>query len=303
MGNNNLRISLLTVAIITVIGSALLASIMFTTTANATPDKTTTLDGMRAGGPFSMLRGFVASHFRHGFFDNQGLSGNVTITVEQAKTLVETSITSFKTGTPISFVKGWNVPVEDGKGVVISIPVGKISASNADQAKSIVDASLANGWKTGDPKLVRTIFSVPLIDSSGTVISNVNVNGVSGEIIRPQSKTLTVTSEQAKTIVSNAIKDLKIGDVKARGSIMAVGITYNDKVIMNIVLGKVNTPTSEAAIKTVQDSMANGWSAGEPKQLRFIYFVPINDANGNIIGNIGVDARTGTIAVGLPFHR
>ena len=303
MGNNNLRISLLTVAIITVIGSALLASVMFTATADATPERTTTLDGMRAGGPFSMLRGFVASHFRHGFLGNQGLSGNVTITVEQAKTLVETSIVSFKTGTPISFVRGWNVPIEDGKGIVISIPVAKISASNSDQAKSIVDASLAKGWKTGDPKLVRTLFNVPLIDSSGTVIGNVNVNGVSGEIIRQQSKTLTVSSEQAKTIASNAIKDLKVGEVKTRGSIMAVGITYNGKVIMNIFLGKVNTPTSEAAIKTVQDSMAKGWSAGEPKQLRFIYFVPINDANGNLIGSIGVDARTGTIAVGLPLHR
>jgi hypothetical protein len=110
---------------------------------------------------------------------------------------------------------------------------------------------------------------------------------------------VTVTSEQAKTIVSDAVKALQIGEVKDGGSVWMVSIKYNDKVVMTVLLGKLNTPTSGDAVKAVQDSMGRGWSAGEPKQHGFTYNVPIVDANGNPIGNIRVDGRTGDITGGF----
>jgi len=91
----------------------------------------------------------------------------------------------------------------------------------------------------------------------------------------------------------------QIGEVKDGGSIWMVSIKYNDKVVMTVVLGKLNTPTSGDAVKAVQDSMGRGWSAGEPKQHGFTYNVPIIDANGNAVGNIRVDGRTGDITAGF----
>jgi hypothetical protein len=108
-----------------------------------------------------------------------------------------------------------------------------------------------------------------------------------------------VTSEQAKTIVSDAVKAFQIGEVKDGGSVWMVSIKYNDKVVMTVLLGKLNTPTSGDALKAVQDSIGKGWNAGEPKQHGFTYNVPIVDANGNPIGNIRVDGRTGDITVGF----
>jgi hypothetical protein len=110
---------------------------------------------------------------------------------------------------------------------------------------------------------------------------------------------VTVTSEQAKTTVSDAVKALQISEVKDGGSVWMVSIKYNDNVVMNVLLGKVNTPTSGDALKAVQDSISRGWSVGEPKQHGFAYSVPIIDANGNPIGNIIVDGRTGDITAGF----
>lgn len=290
----NRRISLLTVAIVAIIGSVLVASATFTAAANAGSDKTATYVGMRAGGgAIPMHRGFAPTHLR------QGWSGNVTIDAEQAKALVEESISNFKVGTIFPLRLGWTVPIEDEKGVVTSIGVTKVSASTAEQAKGIVEESLGKGWKAGEPRLVRTIYVVPLLDSNEATISYVSVDGRSGEIIRRPSTILTVTSEQAKTIVSDAVKEFKVGEVKERRSVWIVSIKYNDKVVMTVLLGKLNTPTSEDALNTVQQSLEKGWSAGEPKQLRLIYNVPIIDANGNTVGNIVVDGRTGNIA-GFP---
>lgn len=78
-----------------------------------------------------------------------------------------------------------------------------------------------------------------------------------------------------------------------------VNIKYKDKVVMTVVLGKLNTPTSENAVKAVQDSLKQGWSPGEPRQLQSIYNVPIIGINNNTIGNVRVDGRTGDIAAGL----
>jgi hypothetical protein len=111
---------------------------------------------------------------------------------------------------------------------------------------------------------------------------------------------VTVTSEQAQTTVGDAVNAFKIGEVKDGGSVWMVSIKYNDKAVMTVLLGKVNTPTSGDALKAVQDSMGNGWSAGEPKQHGSAYDVPITDANGNVIGNVRVDGRTGDIITGFP---
>jgi len=225
--------------------------------------------------------------------------GNVTIDATQAKTLVSTSISSLKVGTVSSFGAGWIVPLEDAKGVVTSIQVTKISAPTADQAKSIVENSLKSGWKTGDPKLMGTTYSVPLLDSSNVEIGSVRVDGKTGEIMRRPSTIVTVTSDQAKSKVNDAIKDFKVGDVKDRGSTWMVDINYKDKAVMTLVLGKLNTPTSDAALKAVQGSVTS-WKAGDPKQLQSNYNVPIIDANGNTVGNIRVDGRTGDITTGFP---
>jgi len=231
-------------------------------------------------------------------FRNQSWSGNVTIDSAQAKALVEASILSFRVGTVTSLKTGWLVPIEDGKGVVTSIEVSKVSASTAEQAKIIVEESLKKGWKAGEPKLMRTVYDVPILDSKGTTIGYVRVDGRSGEIMRRPSTILTVTSEQAKTIVSNTISEFNVGEAKDGGSVWMVSIKYKDKVVMTVLLGKVNTPTSDDAVKAVQASLGKGWSAGEPKQLQHIYSVPIIDSNGNTVGTIRVDGRTGSIDAG-----
>jgi len=232
-------------------------------------------------------------------FGNQSWSGNVTIDSAQAKALVEAAILSFRVGTITSSRTGWLVPIEDGKGVVTSIEVSKVSASSAEQAKVIVEESLKKGWKAGEPRLMRTIYNVPLLDSKDVTIGYVSVDGRSGEIMRKPSTILMVTIEQAKTIVSDAIKEFNVGEAKDGGSVWMVSIKYKDKVVMTVLLGKLNTPTSEDAVKAVQASLGKGWSAGEPKQLQHIYNIPILDANNNTIGTIRVDGRTGSIAAGV----
>lgn len=228
----------------------------------------------------------------------QGWSGNVTIDSTQAKTVVESAIPSFKVGTVTSLRTGWLVPIEDGKGVVASIQVTMVTASTAEQAKGIVEDSLQNGWKAGDPQLIGTIYNIPLLDSSNATIGYVRVDGGTGEIVRSPSTILTITSEQAKTIVSDAVKEFTVGETKERSNAWVVSINYKDKVIITALLGKINTPTSEDAAKAVQDSLGKGWIAGEPTQFRFAYNVPIVDANGNTIGSIGVDGTTGDIFTG-----
>jgi len=234
---------------------------------------------------------------------NQSWSGNVTIDSAQAKALVEAAIPSFRVGTITSSRTGWLVPIEDGKGVVTSIEVSKVSASTAEEAKVIVEESLKKGWKAGEPKLMRTIYNVPLLDSKGATIGNVSVDGRSSEVMRRPSTILTVTSVQAKTIVSDAIKEFKVGEARDGGSVWMVSIKYKDQVVMTVILGKLNTPTSEDAVKAVQSSLGKGWSAGAPKQLQFDYNVPIIDTNNNTIGTIRVDGRTGTITAGAKPSR
>jgi len=231
-------------------------------------------------------------------FGNQSWSGNVTIDSAQAKALVEAAIPSFRLGTITSSRTSWLVPVEDAKGVVTSIEVSKVSASTAEQAKVIVEESLKKGWKAGEPKLMRTVYDVPTLDSKGTAIGYVRIDGRAGEIMRRPSTILTVTLEQAKTIVSDAIKEFNVGEAKDGGNVWMVSIKYKDKVVMTVLLGKLNTPTSEDAVKAVQASLGKGWSTGEPKQLQHIYNVPILDANNNTVGTIRVDGRTGSIGVG-----
>ena len=82
-----------------------------------------------------------------------------------------------------------------------------------------------------------------------------------------------------------------------------MSIEYNDEVVMMVLLGKVNTPTSTDALNAVQASLLSGWTAGEPVQFRFIYNVPIIDSNSNTIGNIAVDGRSSEIITGCPMMR
>ncbi|MEM2106701.1 MAG: hypothetical protein QXV46_02685 [Candidatus Bathyarchaeia archaeon] len=114
---------------------------------------------------------------------------------------------------------------------------------------------------------------------------------------------ITVTNSQAKIIVNDALETFTTGKVSERGAVWIVSINYKDKPIMIVPLGKINTPTSQDALKAVQESMVKGWSAGEPKQHGFIYNVPITDSNGNIVGNVIVDGRTGEILTGFPQIR
>lgn len=298
--NVNRRTTLLVVAIALVIVAVPTAGFVFaavnTAPARMAADFTSKRGSgmMDWGSALPLKRGFSPSnHWK------QGSPGNVTIDANQAKTLVDASVPSLKVGTIASFGTSWVVPVEDAKGVVTSIQVAKVSASTADQAKSIVEGSLKKGWKTGDPKLAGTTYSVPLLDSNNAVIAYARVDGKNGEIIRRPSTVVTVTSDQAKTKVNDAIKEFKVGDAKDRGNVWMVSINYKDKVVMTVLLGKLNTPTSDAAVKAVQGSM-NSWKAGEPKQLQSNYNVPIIDANGNTVGNIRVDGRTGDITAGFP---
>ncbi|MBS7626611.1 hypothetical protein KEJ51_06200 [Candidatus Bathyarchaeota archaeon] len=114
---------------------------------------------------------------------------------------------------------------------------------------------------------------------------------------------ITVTDSQAKIIVNDALKTFTVGEVSDRGAVWIVSINYKGKPIMIVPLGKINTPTSQDALNAVQESLARGWSAGEPKQHGFIYNVPIIDSNGNIISNVRVDGRTGEIHTGFPQLR
>jgi len=116
----------------------------------------------------------------------------------------------------------------------------------------------------------------------------------SGNVKRPPTA-LTVTNDQAKTKVNDAIKEFKVGDAKDTGNAWMVSIKYKDKAVMTVLLGKLNTPTSEDAVKAVQDSIGKGWKAGEPKQLQSLYNVSIIDALGNTVGNIRVDGKSGDI--------
>lgn len=246
------------------------------------------------------------SRIRMGFaspYRNQSWSGNVTIDSAQAKALVEAAIPRFKVGTVTSSKTSWLVPIEDEKGVVTSIQVTKVSASTAEQAKGIVEGSLKKGWKAGEPELTRTLYSVPLLDSSDVTVGYIRVDGRTGEIMRRPSTILTVTSDQAKTIASDAIREFKVGEAEDKGNVWMVSIKYKDKAVMTMLLAKLNTPTSEDAVQAVQNSIAKGWKAGEPKLLQSIYNVPIIDANGNTVGNIRVDGRSGDITTGFPALR
>ena len=287
--NVNRKIALLAVTAVAVIGSVLAASVAAANT-GSTSSMRVAVDENRC---FSK-----PTDWSHSW------SGNVTIDSAQAKAVVQASIPSFKVGTPTLLRTSWQVPIEDGKGVVTSIEVSQASASTAEQAKSIVEESLKKGWKAGEPRLMRTTYNVPILDSNNATMGYVMVDGRSGEIIRRPSTTVTVTSEQAKAIVSDAVKAFEVGEVKDGGNAWMVSIKYKDKVVMTVLLGKLNTPTSGDAVKAVKDSMGKGWRAGEPKQLGFTYNVPIIDANSNAIGNIRVDGRTGNITAGFsPLRR
>ena len=231
---------------------------------------------------------------------NQSLSKNVTISSVQAKAVVEAALSNLKIGTIASLRTSWIVPIEDEKGVIALIRVSKINAPTVEHAKNIVEESLKKGWKTGEPRLVGIVYRVPLFDSNNALITHVKVNGRSGEIIRKPTTMLSITKDQAKAIVSNAIKEFKISEVvKERNTLWIVSIEYKDKIVMVIPIEKLNAPNSEDAIKAVQESLRNGWSAGEPKEFQSIYNVPIIDAYNNTIGSVKVDGRTGDIIAGI----
>jgi uncharacterized membrane protein YdfJ with MMPL/SSD domain len=165
-----------------------------------------------------------------------------------------------------------------GSGLVAS---GAFAAvTNTGSAGSPPDSSTATHWRHGTGNMTRPPWQGNMTRS-------------------PWQGNVTVTSEQANTIVSDAVNAFQIGEVKDGGSVWMVSIKYNDKVVMTVLLGKLNTPTSGDALKAVQDSIGKGWSAGEPKQHGFTYNVPIIDSNGNPIGNIRVDGRTGDITAGF----
>ena len=125
-------------------------------------------------------------------------------------------------------------------------------------------------------------------------------HGLPGNL-RGQATVVTVTSDQAKTKVNDAIKEFKVGDARDAGNVWAVSVKYKDKVAMTVLLGKLNTPTSDDAVKAVQDSIGKGWKAGEPKLLQSIYNVPLIDGRGNAVGNIRVDGRSGNFTAGFPL--
>lgn len=112
------------------------------------------------------------------------------------------------------------------------------------------------------------------------------------------SLNFTVTSAQATQAVTGAISGFTVGNVTDRGSVWGVSIVYQNQTISDVLLGKVNTPTSDAAAGAVQGSLAAGWSAGQPTQFRLGYSVPIIDNNGNTIMTVLVDGTTGSIVAG-----
>lgn len=240
--------------------------------------------------------------FAHGNYSSPQrgprMNGRVSININstQAKSVVEADIPNLKVGAPTSLRAGWIVPVEDAKGVVTLIQVTTVSANTSDQAKNLVEQSLAKGWTAGDPKLMGVTYFVPLLDSNNTAVSYARVDGRSGAIITTPSLTPTVTSAQAKTIVNNAIKNFTVGAAKDAVSAWIVTIQYENKTVMTVILGKINTPTSNDAVTAVKDSLQKGWSAGNTTQTRLTYNVSIIDSNGNTIGNIIVNGRTGAIS-------
>jgi len=313
------KILLLSVAIAVIAGSILAVSFTFTAAAAsiggsagsphmysqsreryANPSGQATMPLMNG---WNQMLTFGKNLFTHGNYRfshwGQGMSENVTITSAQAKSAVEADIPNLKVGTPTSFRLSWIVPIEDGKGIVTMIRVSHVTANTTDQAKTAVTESLTKGWTAGTPNLVRTVYYVPLIDSSNKTISYVRVDGRSGNIILTSSPTLAVTSAQVKTTVSNAIKNFTVGDVKERVGAWTVSIKDGNKTVMTVILGKINTPKSEDAVNAVKSSLEKGWTAGEPKQQRSVYNVPIIDSNGDTIGNVRVDGRTGDI-LGFP---
>jgi len=329
------KILLLSVVIAVIAGSILAANITFTAAAAAATTGSTTIaasTGRSAGSPhmysqsreryanpsgqaimplmngWNQMLTFGKNLFTHGNYRfshwGPGMSENVTITSAQAKSAVEADIPNLKVGTPSSFRLSWIVPIEDGAGIVTMIRVSHVTANTTDQAKTVVTDSLAKGWTAGTPKLVRTVYYVPLLDSSNKTISYVRVDGRSGNImLTSSSPTLAVTSAQVKTTVSNAIKNFTVGAVKERVGTWIVSIKDGDKTVMTVILGKINTPKSEDAVNAVKSSLEKGWTAGEPKQQRSVYNVPIIDSNGDTIGNIRVNGRTGDI-LGFPsMHR
>jgi hypothetical protein len=315
------KILLLSVAIAVLMGSLLAVSFTFTAAATATTGSSAMYSQQRerySNNPsgqvpispmniWSQMLTLGRNFLTHGNYmfphRGQNMSGNVIINSTQAKSVVEADIPNLKGGTPTSFQLNWIIPIEDEQGIVTMLRVGNINANTSDQAQNIVTTSLAKGWTTGAPKLVKTVYYVPLLDSNGKPMSYMRVDGQSGNIILTSSPTPAVTSAQAKTTVSNAIKNFTIGDVKERVGAWTVTIHYSNKTVMTIILGKINTPTSEDAVNTVKSSLENGWTPGEPKQQRSIFTVPILDTNSNIIGSIRVNGRTGDI-VGFPtVHR
>ncbi|MEM2982007.1 MAG: hypothetical protein QXH17_02445 [Candidatus Bathyarchaeia archaeon] len=164
--------------------------------------------------------------------------------------------------------------------------------------------------------IVSAISSAYLANVIFTAVANIglegpHINEVTFPVKRPlphkwqvnMTVNVTITDSQAKIIVNDALKTFTAGEVSDRGAVWIVNINYRDKPIMIVPLGKINTPTSQDALKAVQESITRGWSAGEPKQHGFIYNVPIIDSNGNVVGNVRVDGRTGEIPTGFPQLR
>jgi hypothetical protein len=116
-----------------------------------------------------------------------------------------------------------------------------------------------------------------------------------------RSWNVTTTSTQAQAVVTAAVPSFTVGEAKERGSLWVVNVTYNGKAVMNVPLAKINTPTSRDAVNVVQVSQSKGWTAGTAKQFTFVYNVPIVDSNGNTIGIVRVDGRTGQIISGNMF--
>jgi len=116
-----------------------------------------------------------------------------------------------------------------------------------------------------------------------------------------KSWNVTTTSSQAQAIVTETIPSFTIGGANDRGSLWMVNVTYNGTLVMNVPLGKVNTPTSTDAVSAVQASQSKGWTAGTPKLFAFMYSVPIVDSNGNTIGTVRVNGTNGQIITGKTF--
>jgi len=124
-----------------------------------------------------------------------------------------------------------------------------------------------------------------------------------------RSWNVSTTSAQAQAVVTGAIPSFTMGGAKESGSLWMVNVTYNGTVVMNVPVGKVNTLTSDDAVNAVQTSQSKGWSAASPKLFAFVYNVPIVDSNGNTIGNVRVNGRSGHIITGklstifrMPVH-